>query len=39
MSRTIKQKAFFLEKGSGAGRPSQFFTLGICRCEGVIEDS
>ena len=32
------KKAFVLEKGLGAGRPRQFFTLGICRCEGVSED-
>ena len=39
MSRITKQKAFVLEKGSGIGSPRRFFTLGICRCEGVSEDS
>ena len=32
------KKAFVLGKGLGAGRPRQFFTLGICRFEGVSED-
>ena len=39
MSRITKQKVFILEKGLGAGSPSRFFTLGICKCEGVSEDS
>ena len=39
MSRITKQKDFVLEKGSGVGRPGRFFTLGICKCEGVSEDS
>ena len=38
MSKITKQKAFALEKRSGAGRPKRFFTLGISRIEGVSED-
>ena len=34
----IKQKDFVLEKGSLV-LPVMVFTLGICMCEGVGEDS
>ena len=39
MSGIRKKRAFVLEKGLGVGCPQRFFTLGVCRCEAVNEDS